>query len=523
MSRALAAFEETVVTSLRALRHPTLSTTLGGLGAVVSVSAGHVNNSISIKIDLSHPSPAAPSAQATRDAASAVVVAAAAAAGLPLSLPPIFSTRARPGVAAFGAAGIGLRDVRSAIAVASGKGGVGKSMVAVNLAFALAKRGARTALLDADVHGPSFPTMLTPRGGFGADGGVVRDVAAGTIGAFDVGNGVAAMSYGWVAPKNARGERRGVAMRGPLLASTLSQLARLTAWGPRDALVIDTPPGTGDVHMTLGQLFPMAGAVIVTTPQALAMVDASKGLDLWAALKVKPLALVLNMAYFDTATGPGGGESSSSKVFPFGNGKNRALDLMDRHGIPRDRLFELPMHEIISAAGDGGDPLVLGGGGSLPDSLDARAARLDFCQTFDNLAAAVAGDTEAALWAAEGSPGADTATMIASAEAEADTSASVTVTWSPERRAIVFRSFSPAGAHEALLPPAAVRRACRCAACVDEHTGLQRLDPKRVKDSMSPTALTPVGNYGVTIKWDDGHSSGIFTFAQLREIANKTL
>ena len=521
--RSLAAFEEAVVTSLRALRHPTLPTTLGGLNTIVSVSATPVVNSeslVSLKIDLSLLSPAAPSADATRNAASKVAATVAAQVGLSLAGLPHFTNRARPGIAAFGAAGFGLKDVRSAIAVASGKGGVGKSMVAVNLAFALAKRGAKIGLLDGDVHGPSLPTMLTPQGGLGLDGGVVRDVSNGTIGALDVGNGVNAMSYGWVSPRNERGERRGVAMRGPLVASTLSQLTRLTSWGSRDALIIDTPPGTGDVHMTLGQLFPMSGAVIVTTPQALAMVDASKGVDLWAALKVKPLALVLNMAYY-----PGG----KLNTFPFGNGKKRALELMNRHGIPHDRLFEIPIHEIISEAGDTGNPLVMGGGGSGEGGdgggNDGNAnIRYNLCQSFDSLAATIAEETEMALWISEGSPGVDLQ-MINKGDnnANADTASSVSATWSLERHSIVLRTFSSTGARETLLSPLAVRRSCRCAACIDEHTGVQRLDPKRIPENIIPLSITPVGNYGISIKFSDGHSSGIFTFAQLREIINNTV
>jgi Mrp family chromosome partitioning ATPase len=216
----------------------------------------------------------------------------------------------RGGSHSFTPLGGGLTHLRTAIAVASGKGGVGKSTVAVNLAFALALQGARVGVLDADVQGPSLPTMVTPPR---LEVGKVRGSGSSSGSTGEGGDCINALespplpltaplgtpplalaSYGWVSPRNpTTGARTGAAlMRGPLLATTIRQLAKFTAWGGRDALVVDTPPGTGDVHLTLGQLVPFTGAVVVTTPQAVACADTDKGLQMLGSLAVPPLAQI---------------------------------------------------------------------------------------------------------------------------------------------------------------------------------------------------------------------------------------
>ena len=496
--RALAAIEESVLSTLRALPHPSLPASLGATGTIVSAQAASQGAvGVSVDVLVSHVSPAASSSRVVEARVVDAARTAAAAAGVGGACAVRVRSRPRTAAAesAFSRAGPGLAGVRAAIAVASGKGGVGKSTVAVNLAFALAARGARTALLDTDIHGPSLPTMLCVHGGAGADGGVVHDAAAGMIAALDVGSNVAAMSYGWAAPRNARGERRGVPMRGPLVASTVAQLAKFTKWGTRDALILDTPPGTGDVHMSLGQLLPLAGAVIVTTPQALAMVDASKGLDVWAALKVRPLALVLNMAHFDVGNG--------ARVFPFGDGAARAADLAALHGIPSSRIFTLPMDAALSAAGDAGEPAFLRGGA------------LAF--VFDALAAAVSDDIEAGLWASDAafSDGAAGASIE-----EGAAGAVYSLAWDAARGALVLRDFSDSGARETLLEAADVRAACRCAACLKEND-IRATGAAVAVEQARVVKVTPMGNYGAAIEWGDGHATGIFTWAQLNQIQKR--
>jgi ATP-binding protein involved in chromosome partitioning len=433
---------------------------------------------VSVDIALDPVFPGAPSGAPIRDAVRAAAAAACGAAGLALAGggARVREVPSRPGGAAFAALGGGLAGLRSAVAVASGKGGVGKSTVSANLAFALAARGARVGLLDADIQGPSLPTMVTPASL------EVRKGADGCVGPLDVGAGVAAMSYGWVAPRNAAGERAGAVMRGPMLATVVRQLAKFTAWGARDALVVDTPPGTGDVHLTLGQLLPLAGAVVVTTPQALAMGNTARGLAMLKGLAVPPLALVLNMAFFDDGRG--------GRHHPLGDGRAAAGALADRWGVPRARVFEVPMEPVVSAAGDGGAPAVV----AAPRSATAAV--------FAALAEAVAGDLEAALGGGGGGGG----PLLSAA-------------WDAARGAVAVRWEEGGGAREALLAPRALRAACRCAACEDEFTGARRVDARAIPPNVVPARVEPRGNYGVAVAWSDGHASSIYTHTQLRELA----
>jgi ATP-binding protein involved in chromosome partitioning len=398
---------------------------------------------------------------------------------------------------------------------------VGKSTVSVNLAFALAARGARVGLLDADVTGPSLPLMVAPDGG-----DAVRKAADGSINALSR-RGVALMSYGWVAPRNARGERGGGAMRGPLAASVAAQLLRFTAWGALDFLVVDTPPGTGDVLVSLAQAVPLAAAVVVTTPQRLALSDVSRGLDALAALRVPPAALVLNMAHF---TAP----DTGARHYPFGDAAaSPALRaLADRHAIPRARTHEMPMDARLSEAGDAGTPFVLAHPGAdlaaayarLADDVAAHAEAhaLDADDAAEEAAAAAA-DAPAAASAGAGGAASSAAAAAAAADlAVAATlahGASVALRFSAARGTFLLRTIDASGASERALAPAAVRRACRCAACVDEVTGAPRLREADVAENVHPKKLIAQGNYGVGVVWSDGHDTGIYTFEQLAALA----
>ena len=503
-ARALAELEAQLLTTLRALPHPALpGSSLGALGVVTSVAASppaRAGAPPALAVALDPVFPGAPSA-ALVEAAVRAACAAGAPAGCAVDVALGGGARAAP--PAFAALGGGLARVRAAVAVASGKGGVGKSTVAVNLAFALHARGARAALLDADVQGPSLPTMLAPRSAEVARGG--GGAAEGCVNAVDV-RGVACASYGWVAPRHpATGERSGAAlMRGPMLGSVVGQLAKFTDWGARDALVVDTPPGTGDVHLTLGQLLPFAGAVVVTTPQAVAVADTRRGLDMLARLNIPVLALVLNMAHFDAP-------DTGARYHPLGSGAREAARLARDYGVPQGAVLELPLEEATSAACDSGVPLVL----SHPRSQAARV--------FDSLAALVAGRLEAALGGGGGGGGGSGAAAAAAQQqpkaAAAAALGQVTVRWDAGRHALLVRWVDEAGAGEVGLAPAAVRRACRCAACVDEHSGAPRLDPAAVAPAIAPRALVLQGNYGVAVEWSDGHSSSIYTLAQLKELA----
>ncbi len=228
-----------------------------------------------------------------------------------------------------------LPGVRHTIAVASGKGGVGKSTVAVNLAVGLAQRGARVGLLDADIYGPSIPLMM------GVDERPSIDPTGRSIVPFDR-FGVRFMSLGFLVDKDAA-----VIWRGPMVMKAIEQLLRDVAWGELDVLVVDMPPGTGDAQLTLSQRVRLSGAVIVTTPQDVALADAIKGVAMFRKVGVPILGIVENMSFFHC---PHCGERS--EVFGHGGGRREA----DRLDAPF--LGEIPLDAAIREGGDAGRPVV---------------------------------------------------------------------------------------------------------------------------------------------------------------------
>jgi ATP-binding protein involved in chromosome partitioning len=237
-----------------------------------------------------------------------------------------------------------LADIKHIIAVASAKGGVGKSTVSVNLALAMARTGARVGLLDGDIYGPSLPLLM----------GVKEAPAVSPDDKFVPikKDGMALMSMGFMAA-----EGMPVIWRGPLLAQALQQFLNQVAWGTLDYLVIDLPPGTGDVALTLCQTVELAGAVMVTTPQDVSLQDVERGIAMFGKVDVEVIGMVENMSYFLC---PDCGERH--EIFGHGGGRDAAarLDL--------DFLGEVPLDPGIRAEGDGGRPIIL----AAPDSEQAR-------------------------------------------------------------------------------------------------------------------------------------------------------
>ena len=240
----------------------------------------------------------------------------------------------RPDPARTPAAPLEIAGVRAIVAVASGKGGVGKSTTAVNLTLALAAEGLDVGLLDADVYGPSVPRML------GLEGRKpdAEDRMLIPLEAF----GIRAMSMGFLVPVDTP-----MVWRGPMVTGALNQLLRTVRWGKLDALVIDFPPGTGDAHLTLAQSVPLTGAVIVSTPQDVALIDARKGVAMFATVNVPVFGIVENMSYFLC---PHCGERSEI----FGHGGARAE--AERTGAPF--LGEIPLDVRIRETSDAGTPIV---------------------------------------------------------------------------------------------------------------------------------------------------------------------
>lgn len=230
---------------------------------------------------------------------------------------------------------MGLPGVGAIIAVASGKGGVGKSTTAVNLALGLAAAGKRVGILDADIYGPSIPKLLGLKGR--------PELIAGKVLRPLVGHGLKAMSIGFLIE-----EETPMVWRGPMVVGALRQMLNEVDWGGLDVLVVDMPPGTGDVQLSLAQQVPIAGAVIVSTPQDLALADARKGLAMFRKVDVPILGIIENMSYFLC---PHCGERS--EIFGHGGARSEAARL----GVPF--LGEIPLALSIREHSDDGRPIVV--------------------------------------------------------------------------------------------------------------------------------------------------------------------
>ncbi|MEM6436181.1 MAG: Mrp/NBP35 family ATP-binding protein [Cyanobacteria bacterium P01_D01_bin.115] len=244
----------------------------------------------------------------------------------------------------------GIDGVKNIIAVSSGKGGVGKSTVAVNLAVALAQVGAKVGLIDADIYGPNAPTML------GLEGAnvVVQQGAEGEVLDPAFNHGVKMVSMGFLIDRD-----QPVIWRGPMLNGVIRQFLYQVTWGELDYLVVDMPPGTGDAQLTLAQAVPMAGAVIVTTPQKVALSDARRGLRMFQQLKVPVMGIVENMSYFIPPDMP----EKQYDIFGSGGGEKAAAEL----GVPL--LGCVPLEMTVREGGDRGVPIVI----AEPESASAQA------------------------------------------------------------------------------------------------------------------------------------------------------
>jgi ATP-binding protein involved in chromosome partitioning len=299
--------------------------------------------------------------QVAREAAASMEPVRAAAEAAARAVPGVISATAvltahraeaapaaRP-AAPRGPAGPGpmlLSDVRAIIAVASGKGGVGKSTTAVNLAVALAADGLKVGLLDADIYGPSLPQMLGTRERPRSEGQRIIPLTRW---------GLKAMSIGFLVE-----EETPMIWRGPMVMGALEQMMGQVAWGPLDVMIVDMPPGTGDAQLTMSQRVPLAGAVIVSTPQDVALLDARRGVRMFEKVNVPVLGLIENMSFFCCPNC-----NHRSDIFSHGGAKREA----ERLGV--EFLGELPLKLEIRELADAGTPIVM----ARPDSDEAQTYR----------------------------------------------------------------------------------------------------------------------------------------------------
>jgi ATP-binding protein involved in chromosome partitioning len=347
--------EQQVLAALRHVLDPDRGKDIVSLGMVsgVQLREGHVG--FAIEVDPQRGPRLEPLRKAAEKAVETLPGVLSVTAVLTAQKPPSGAAAARPRPHAHahahapGAQGgkVLVPGVRSIVAVASGKGGVGKSTVAVNLALGLAANGLRVGLLDADIYGPSMPRMLGISGRPNSrDGRSLEPMS---------NYGVKCMSMGFLVAEDTP-----MIWRGPMVMSALQQMLRDVDWGELDVMIVDMPPGTGDAQLTMAQQVPLSGAVIVSTPQDIALLDARKGLNMFRKVDVPVLGIVENMSYFRC---PHCGERSD--IFSHGGARREA----ERLGA--EFLGEVPLDIAIRETSDEGHPIVV----SHPESEHAQVFR----------------------------------------------------------------------------------------------------------------------------------------------------
>jgi ATP-binding protein involved in chromosome partitioning len=326
--------QEQVLSALRNVQDPDLHKDIVTLGFVkgVEIKGGEVDFTVELT------TPACPVKDQMKAQAEALVAA----------LPGVTAARAKMTANVSTRGGLGRQQIpgiRNIVAVGAGKGGVGKSTTAVNLAVALAAKGARVGLLDGDVYGPNIPQMLGYAGSPEVDG--EKHILPPEA------HGIKVISMGMLVPPD-----QPLIWRGPMLHSAVQQFMRDVAWGELDYLIVDLPPGTGDVALSMAQSVPMAGAVVVTTPQGVSVSDVRKAVGMFRQLNIPVLGVIENMSYFVC-----GHCNGRTEIFGTGGGRRMAEEMQ----IPF--LGEVPIDTRVRSGGDEGLPIVA----AAPDAPAAQA------------------------------------------------------------------------------------------------------------------------------------------------------
>lgn len=383
-----------------------------------------------------------------------------------------------------------LPGIRHIIAVASGKGGVGKSTVSVNLALALQMQGARVGLVDADILGPSIPGML------GIPSGQPPDVTDEGKAIPIERHGIATISMAMIT-----GDDTPAVLRGPMVSKYLKMFIDATQWGQLDYLLLDLPPGTGDTQLTLAQSFPLSGAVIVTTPQDVSLKIARRGLRMFERVHVPILGIIENMSGF-TCTHCG----EITDVFRRGGGERMSQQL----AVPF--LGAIPLDADIVTGGDEGYPIVI----AKPDSIAARAYTSVAAQLAGQLDKTPSSALKPFVWQWDNNDGAPEWMEGASRPGGMRTKPIGLRRHDPRTLAVLWED-----GHCDHFDVRELRLNCHCALCIEEMSGRKLLDPLKVRADVRPRTISSIGNYAIGINWSDGHNSGLDSFDHLRSLGER--
>lgn len=352
-----------------------------------------------------------------------------------------------------------IPGVKHIIAVASGKGGVGKSTVSANLALALQKTGAKVGLMDADVYGPSIPTIL----GVSEKPKALAENRMAPVEKY----GLKVISMGFFMPAN-----EAVIWRGPMLHKMVQDFLGIVDWGELDYLLIDLPPGTGDIQLSLCQTIPLTGAVIVSTPQDVAWNVAQKAIVMFDKLNAPVLGIIENMSHYVC-----GHCGEKDEIFGTGGAK-RAADTLE---IPF--LGAIPLVTALRKTADEGNPIVR-------SNSDSPVSQ-EFIRIAKNLATEISVQGQKA-----GGKPVPAKINLNGAE--------IVFEWTDgTQTAISSRD---------------LRLACPCAGCVNEFTGQRTLNPQSVPADIHPLAVHTIGRYAVQIVWSDRHNTGLYGYDYVRRL-----
>ncbi len=354
-------------------------------------------------------------------------------------------------------------SIQSIIGIAAGKGGVGKSCVTVNLALALKKMGFKVGVLDTDIYGPSIRRML-PEDQLPVQNNE-RIVPA-------ISRGIKLISMAYF-----RREDEATVVRSPIANGIIQQFVKNVDWGELDYLLIDFPPGTGDVQLTLSQSAKLSGAIMVTTPQEVALLDVRKAMHLFYQVKVPIIGIVENMSYYQIP--------NSSRVYPFGMGGGKRLAEESRFPL----LGEIPINSEISRCGDAGL--------SIFEEYHPEAESAS--NHFLTLAKVVIGHLKVM----------QTRQLIEVEKIFQKDKHTFTVEWS-DGLIVDFRLCD-------------LQKRCPCAGCRDEITGKSLIDEKTIPHELRASAIESVGRYALRINFNTGCSKGIYSFDYLRQIAEEKI